>query len=272
MERGEVYYLRFDGGLGSEMATGRPVVVVSSQRMINIAPTVTIVYLTTSPKQFEDKVELTTPQRQSWARCDQIYTIDKSRLSNVMCKLTDWEMDDIDKKIMEVLGLQQSVEVQEVIEQVNVGTSDMALRVELDTYKKLYADLIKQITDARFERQVVVEEADIVEEPQPNIELDEQPKKKTGRPKGSKNKPKKIPVGSKVTSEDLAGFKKTGKVNINEDSWEVIAATTGMSPSTAQEIVRYRNRNNGFADLTELLFVPRFGNGCMNKYGYMLEA
>ena len=132
----------------------------------------------------------------------------------------------------------------------------------------------------------MVEGADIAEEPQldiedlaakmvtPNIELGEQPKKKMGRPVGSKNKKmyKKTKVTDRVAHDDLVGFKKKGKVNINKDSWEVIAATTGMSPQTAHEIEKWRNKNGEFVDLTDLLFVPRFGSGCMNKYGRMLEV
>lgn len=231
MERGEVYYLRSDESYGWEMANGRPCLIISSNNMINIAPTVTVAYLTTSPRNFEDKVELDTPRRKSWVRCDQIYTVDKTRLTEIMCKLTDWEMDDVDKKLMDVLGLQQSVEVQEVIEQVNIGPDVLALKIELDTYKSLYVDLVKQITDARFERTVEIK-----------------------------------------ANEPIRDGKLKTKANINTDDWETIRRITGMNEKTAKNIERWRNKNGEFLDVKELLLVPHFGNGCMDKYGPMLEV
>ena len=84
---------------------------------------------------------------------------------------------------------------------------------------------------------------------------------------------KNIPTGEKNIAYKAADKMITsGKVNINTDDWKTIAATTGMSVQSAQNIVAYRNKNGKFIDLTDLLFVPRFGSRNMNKYGPMLEV
>ena len=309
MERGEVYYLRYDDSYGHEMATGRPVVVISSDVGIDRCEVVTIAYLTSKYKQININVEVNCTPRRSWVLCNQLATVDKRRLGDRMCKLSPSELEEVDEKLCDALGLWgviKEVEVEKIVEvaaekPICEDTEKIRLQIELDLYKKLYSDLTSQIVDARFDRQVVVteeveEKPVVVETPvvevevdeksqlniedlakkmsTPNIELDEPPKKKMGRPVGSKSKakPKKKKAADRVAHDELVGFKKKGKVNINKDSWEVIAATTGMSPQTAHEIEKWRNKNGDFIDLTDLLFVPRFGSGCMNKYGQMLEV
>ena len=239
--------------------------------------------------------------------CNQLQTVDEERLDSIMCKLTSREMDEVDGVLRRVLSLQvdaEKVEELPVVEEPLVVVEDtekIRLQVELDLYKKLYSDLTSQIVDARFERQVVaapkmeeeivatvVEEIPVVEpKVMENIVIDdlvtkmftpndemvvEKPEKKVGRPKGSKTKSKSRPKNYRPPLEELVKHKKSEKANINTDTWETIAATTGMSVQTAQEIVRWRNKHGAYIDLTDLLFVPRFGSGCMNKYGQMLEA
>lgn len=298
MERGEVYYLRYDDSYGHEMATGRPVVVISSDVGIDRCDVVTIAFLTSKYKQININVEVNCTPRRSWVLCNQLATVDKRRLGDKMCKLSPSELAEVDEKICDALGLWsvvKEVEVEKVVE-VEVGkpvavddAEKIRLQIELDLYKKLYTDLTSQIVDARFERQVVVEKATATEEkatvtfideivaPEvateyipnngvdvdtetlkkkmftPNSEMvEEPPKKKIGRPVGSKNKPK--------------------KVNINTADWETIREITGMNEKTAKNIVRYRKKHGDFVDLTDLLFVPYFGSGCMDKFGQMLEV
>lgn len=289
MERGEVYYLKVDNSYGSEMSVGRPVLVVTANEYIDKFPTVTVVYLTTSSTRFGMKVRLRTPNRTSWARCDQVYTVDKERLTSIMCKLKPDEIAEVDDALSLVTGLRpKTEEILEVEKPVVVDdTEKIRLQIELDLYKKLYQDLTQQIVDARFDRQVVVEKAteekatvtfideivapEVATEYIPNNGVDvdtetlkkmmstpndemvaEEPVKKMGRPKGSKNKPK--------------------KVNINTANWETIREITGMNEKTAKNIERYRKKHGEFVDLTDLLYVPYFGRGCMDKYGQMLEV
>ena len=288
MERGEVYYLRYDTSVGHEMSVGRPVLVISADGLNKWSHVVTVAYMTTKYKNLNETVgvKVRTSGRWGWVLCNQLQTVDEERLDNIMCKLTSREMAEVDDVLRKVLSLQTGVEKVDGVDETGISVEDTEktrLQIELDLYKKLYSDLTSQIVDARFERQVVVTEkvemvpevveekiveVEVVEEPNaveelnidglakkmstPNIELDESPRKKIGRPIGSKNKPK--------------------KANINKDSWETICEVTGMSDQTAKEIVKWRKKHGDFIDLDDLLFVPRFGNGCMSKYGPMLEA
>lgn len=106
VKRGDVYYVRFDNGYGSEIAAGRPVVVVSDERLEKHFPLITCVYMTkTNRSQDGFGIELYTPRSKSWALCNQLYTYDKTRLSEYMCTLTDEEMQRIDAGLALNLGL-----------------------------------------------------------------------------------------------------------------------------------------------------------------------
>lgn len=106
VKRGDVYYVRFDKGFGSEIAAGRPVVVVSDESLDKHFPMITCVYMTkTNRSQDGFGIELTTPRQKSWALCNQIYSFDSGRLTEYMCTLTEEEMERIDAGLALNLGL-----------------------------------------------------------------------------------------------------------------------------------------------------------------------
>ena len=269
--------MRYDDGFGHEQGVGRPVLIVTSNKGIETADTVMVAFLTSRYKQINVNVEISCMPRRSWVLCNQIRTVDKRVLSDLQAKVSSDEMDEIESRICEALGIENKVvEVEKLVEAPD--SERVKLQIELDTYKSLYTDLVKQITDARFERQVIVEEkvgvsVEPVIEETPQIEVDvedlakkmstpndEMAEKKMGRLKGNKNK--------STEAEPI----RTGKVNINIADWKTIREVTGMNEKTAKNIERYRNKHGDFVDLTDLLFVPHFASGCMNKYGQMLEV
>lgn len=70
MQRGEVYYLRYDGSYGSEMATGRPVLIISSDEGNESSPIVSVAFLTTKPKKLGIAVPVNTGRNKSWVLCN----------------------------------------------------------------------------------------------------------------------------------------------------------------------------------------------------------
>lgn len=294
MKRGEVYYLRFDDSIGHEIAAGRPVVVISSDKMLAKPTVVSVVYLTTSPKQFGNVVELYTPRKKSWALCDQIQSVDVSRLTDIMCILKSSEMDEID------IALKKSL-------QLDAPDSDndrlrgevLSLRVELETYTKMYERVLDLLVKERIDANMKDRKPELIvarpEPPKIDIDTDLLAKKMSTpnnlmeedldyNPVKTKLKHEKLspPKESDTIVDSLGRTRKVrgtasvktmdGKANINKDDWETIVAKTGISYNTAKNIVNYRRKNGPYIDVTALLDVPRFGTGCWNKYIDMFEV
>ena len=284
MKRGDVFYLRYDNSYGSEMAVGRPVVVVSSQQGIDSSPVVTVAFLTTKYKNMNVNVEVRHQGRISYVLCNQLQTVDVEKLSNQAWSLTEREMQEVDEHLLFALGLENVEDEKSIVEETYDESIEMTrLKVELDTYKRLYESLTSQIVDARFERNLVMvgekaaEAAEAVvklADAAPKLNVDTEDLKQTmmgAEPK----KPGRKPTSGKYCRpklEDLTEYAKKGRANINTDGWKVIAATAGVPVQTAQAIVCHRNKYGEFKSLTDLLDVPRVGASFFDKYGNKLEV
>ena len=58
IKRGDVYYVRYDSGVGSEEAVGRPVIIVSSQEGIDSSPVLQVIYMSTNSNKQKIKVNV----------------------------------------------------------------------------------------------------------------------------------------------------------------------------------------------------------------------
>ncbi len=105
--RGEIYYVLPEGNeVGCEQRSGRPGIVVSNNLNNKNAATVEVVYLTTKEKKpLITHVFIDSAQRPSTAICEQITTVDKTRLNDYYGKLTQGEMEAVEVAIMASLGL-----------------------------------------------------------------------------------------------------------------------------------------------------------------------
>lgn len=104
--RGEVYYIYKGVTTGSEIATGRPAVIVSNQSINNYKYTVEVVYLTTRVKPMQSEhVTIRASKTISTALCEQISTIDVDRIGDKMGECTPEEMEKIDAALLASLGL-----------------------------------------------------------------------------------------------------------------------------------------------------------------------
>lgn len=159
--RGEVYYVLPDGNeVGSEQHSGRPAIIVSNNQNNKNAATVEIVYLTTREKRaMLTHVYISTAQLPSTAICEQIFTVDKTRLGSYSGKLTEREMKDVELAMMVSLGLDNYLSKPKPVEAPTVAAvpvpapvavpsvSDIKedlekLRVQRDTYKDLLMEVI----------------------------------------------------------------------------------------------------------------------------------
>lgn len=157
--RGEVYYVLPDGNeVGSEQHSGRPAIIVSNNQNNKNAATVEIVYLTTREKRaMLTHVYISTAQLPSTAICEQIFTVDKTRLGSYSGKLTEREMKDVELAMMVSLGLDNYLSKPKPVEAPGVAAAPVPvaapsvsdikedlekLRVQRDTYKDLLMEVI----------------------------------------------------------------------------------------------------------------------------------
>lgn len=166
--RGEVYYVLPDGNeVGSEQHSGRPAIIVSNNQNNKNAATVEIVYLTTREKKaLLTHVCISTAQLPSTAICEQIFTVDKTRLGSYSGKLTEREMKDVELAMMVSLGLDNYLSKPQPVPVVAAAPAPAAVPaapaksseggrshedtefikvcVQRDTYKELCMELISR--------------------------------------------------------------------------------------------------------------------------------
>lgn len=111
MERGSVYLVRLDPVEGNEQGRTRPCLVVSNDVNNCVAPTVTILPIssrvprTTYPFLVRIEAKEGGMDRPSVAKANQIRTIDKARLLKRLGSLASDRLEDVDRAIRVHLAL-----------------------------------------------------------------------------------------------------------------------------------------------------------------------
>ena len=104
--RGDVWFIKQGTNTcGVEQMGGRPAVVVSNDKGNHYSNQVEVVYLTSKPKKPLPTHVPVFCDVMSTALCEQITTVDKSRLERFICQCTEDEMRGIDKALMISLGI-----------------------------------------------------------------------------------------------------------------------------------------------------------------------
>ena len=176
-ERGEIYYITRTPTIGSEQQAGRPAIIISNDKNNVYGNTVEVVYLTTQPKtDLPTHVTIRSTQRQSTALCEQIWTIDTSRVTDYVGTCTAQEMSAIDAALMISLGIQapeakgkvvevvKEVEVikevpVEVIKEVPTGdpTEAIVLKAQLTALQAMYDSLLERMMPTKRGKKKEVE-------------------------------------------------------------------------------------------------------------------
>lgn len=110
INRGDIYFIKRSGGgtapSGNEIMKDRTGIVVSAEHLNAGESCVEVVYLTTQPKkELNEHVLIRSAGRVSTAICEQICTASVSRLGNYYGRVTDEEMQEINKAIASSLGI-----------------------------------------------------------------------------------------------------------------------------------------------------------------------
>ena len=111
MTRGEIYYAVLSPVCGSEQGGKRPVLIIQNNVGNKYSPTTIIACLTTkctSKHTIPTHITLDNSNglpKDSMVLLEQIRTIDKSRLSNRIGKISDEDMEKVNKALMISLGI-----------------------------------------------------------------------------------------------------------------------------------------------------------------------
>lgn len=132
-KRGQIYYISKGFQVGNEMYTGRPAVIVSNDRLNSKLNIVEVVFLTTRTKCVApEHIIIHSSNTTATAICEQITTIDKSRLQEYVGTCTQEEMELIDMAIIASLGLEQHIH-----EATDSNNKITKLEIQLESYKSI---------------------------------------------------------------------------------------------------------------------------------------
>lgn len=102
---GDIHYIDRFETCGSEQYPGRPAVIVSNEAANRHSATVEVVYLTTQPKEnLPTHVTIYSTGKKSTVLCEQITTVDISRVKNYVCTVTPGELMQIERALFASIG------------------------------------------------------------------------------------------------------------------------------------------------------------------------
>jgi mRNA interferase MazF len=106
MNRGEVWWVDFEPSIGSEIKKIRPAVIVSNDTSNRYLSRVQIVPLTSNTgRLYPSEAIVSIAGKESKAMADQIMSVDKARLKNMLGTLSPADMKGLEKVIRIQLGI-----------------------------------------------------------------------------------------------------------------------------------------------------------------------
>ena len=106
MNRGDIYWVDLNPTKGAEINKARPCIIVGATPINQARHTVVVVPLSTSAKVRPPlTISVSCLGKQVTAVCDQIRSVDKSRLKNSAGSLSVKELNTLDDGLRQVLSL-----------------------------------------------------------------------------------------------------------------------------------------------------------------------
>lgn len=142
-KRGEIYYVNRTYTTGAEIAQGRPAVIVSNSGINQNLNTIEVVFLTTKPKALlVEHPTIKSSGLLATVLCEQISTVDASRIKEKIGECTPEEMEKIDNGLLSSLGLNKYSVAYASSDKVLARVS--ALMAERDAYKDMCNRLLQK--------------------------------------------------------------------------------------------------------------------------------
>lgn len=138
-ERGQIYYVTKAPQVGSEMMSGRPAIIISNNRVNSKLNSIEVVFLTTRSKcQAPEHIIIHSSNAMSTTICEQITTIDKSRLREYIGTCTPEEMELIDVALLSSIGLEKYLDADN-------NEKLLKMEVQLESYKTMLDQLFEKM-------------------------------------------------------------------------------------------------------------------------------
>lgn len=274
VRRGEVWWVGAGINVGSEVAMGRPGVIVSSDTGNEKSRTAIVVYMTTKPLWGNVTPKVRVGDNSRWVLCHQLTTVDQSRLERKDGALTPEDMAKVDAGLTVALDVTTTPEPKQ-------SDDVTALRCEIDLWRRMYETTMDQLVELKV-AQVVAQRTNrvvMVEAPEKKSEHvglivdDLVPETRVVKsalvepdPGFEEESAPEEPKKSKVVWDGV-------KVNVNTVvSGQELKRRTGMNTRTATEIVKTRDVVGNYEKLEDLLALDHFGDLSMKRYGHMLTV
>lgn len=183
-ERGEVYWVRMDSGLGTEQGVGRPGLIVTSDDLNTKNTTVTIAFLSRKFHPYQTYVEVWATGEKSYVICNQLMSYDKSRLGKFCGKLNAAEQKAVDDALENVLDLgyqddealkekDREIEARDAViaekdteiqslkdamgrEREAASEEVTSLKIEVAMWQRLYEKALNQVVDMKYTNDLFV--------------------------------------------------------------------------------------------------------------------